>query len=60
MLGRSGTNGLDHGSGSFLFLLGPVVGGLHGDFRSLTVLDNDDNLIPTVSMADYYAAIAED
>jgi uncharacterized protein (DUF1501 family) len=55
------SNGLDHGAGSFLFLFGPdaLAGGLHGDYPDLGKLDTDDNLVATVSMADYYASLAE-
>jgi uncharacterized protein (DUF1501 family) len=59
------SNGLDHGASSFLFVFGPggaegLVGGLHGQYPDLSVLDANDNLISTVSMADYYASLAED
>jgi hypothetical protein len=56
------SNGLDHGAGNFLFLLGPVGGGLYGEYPDLAVdrLDRDQNLVATVSMADYYASLAED
>lgn len=53
------TNGLDHGAGSFLFLFGPINGGLFGAYPSLSNLDEGDNLIATCSMADYYATVAE-
>jgi len=51
--------GLDHGAGSHLMALGPVAGGLFGQYPSLTNLDDGDNLIATVSMTDYYATLAE-
>lgn len=53
------TNGLDHGAGSHLLALGPIDGGLSGEYPSLTALDDGDNPIATVSMADYYASLAE-
>lgn len=53
------SNGLDHGAGSFLMLLGPVAGGLFGEYPDLANLDRNDNLIATVSMADYYRTLAE-
>jgi uncharacterized protein (DUF1501 family) len=54
--------GLDHGAGNFLFLLGPITGGLFGQYPDLAIdsLDRDQNLVATVSMADYYASLAED
>jgi uncharacterized protein (DUF1501 family) len=55
------SNGLDHGAGSFLLLFGPdaLRGGLHGQYPDLGKLDAEDNLVATVSMADYYASLAE-
>ncbi len=56
------SDGLDHGAGNFLFLLGPIGGGLFGEYPALDIdsLDRDQNLVATVSMADYYASLAED
>ncbi len=51
-------NGTDHGSASVAMLAGPVVPGLHGETPSLTDLDDDDNLVATVSMGEYYATLA--
>jgi uncharacterized protein (DUF1501 family) len=53
------SNGLDHGAGSFAFMLGPVNAGLYGTYPDLTALDGDDNLVSTVHMNDYYATLAE-
>ena len=53
------SNGLDHGAGSFVTLLGPVNQGFFGDYPDLTSLDRDDNIVATVHMNDYYATIAE-
>jgi uncharacterized protein (DUF1501 family) len=53
------SNGLDHGAGSFVMLLGPVNQGLVGDYPDLTSLDRDDNIVATVHMNDYYATIAQ-
>ncbi len=56
--GRNG-NGTDHGSASCALLAGPVHAGLHGEHPSLSQLDETENLIATVPMADYYATPAE-
>ena len=53
------SNGLDHGAGSFVTLLGPVNQGLFGDYPDLTALDRDDNIVATVHMNDYYATLAQ-
>jgi uncharacterized protein (DUF1501 family) len=53
------SDGLDHGAGSNLILLGPVNPGFYGDAPDLTTLDRDDNLIATTHMNDYYATIGE-
>lgn len=53
------SDGLDHGAGSNLVLLGPVNPGFHGDAPDLTTLDRDDNIIASLHMNDYYASIAE-
>lgn len=58
---RPGENagGTDHGTASMALLAGPVNGGLHGLYPSLTDLDDVDNLKMTVGMDQYYATIAE-
>ncbi len=43
------SNGLDHGAGSFVMLLGPVNQGFVGDYPDLTTLDRDDNIVATVA-----------
>ncbi len=53
------SNGLDHGAGSFVMLMGPVNPGLYGAYPDLASLDRDDNLVATVHMNDYYATMAE-
>jgi len=51
------SDGLDHGAGSNLILLGPVDPGFYGDVPDLTNLD-DDNLIATLHMNDDHATLA--
>jgi uncharacterized protein (DUF1501 family) len=53
------SNGLDHGAGSMALMLGPVNPGLYGAYPDLSTLDQDDNVIATVHMDDYYATLAE-
>ncbi len=53
------SNGLDHGAGSFVMLMGPINPGLYGAYPDLSSLDGDDNLVATVHMNDYYATLAE-
>ena len=53
------SNGLDHGTASVALLAGPVVAGLHGEHPSLTVFDDNDDLVATVGFDAYYATIAE-
>ncbi|MGE0879920.1 MAG: DUF1501 domain-containing protein [Acidimicrobiia bacterium] len=53
------SNGLDHGAASVAMLLGPVHGGLYGEYSSLDKLDDDDNLVATIGFDSYYATIAE-
>jgi uncharacterized protein (DUF1501 family) len=53
------SNGLDHGAGSMALMLGPVNPGLYGEYPDLSRLDQDDNVIATVHMDDYYATLAE-
>lgn len=51
--------GLDHGTASNMLLMGPVVAGRHGEHPSLDTLDDNDDLVPTVGLDEYYATIAE-
>ena len=53
------SNGLDHGAGSFVMLMGPVNSGFYGAYPDLTSLDGDDDIIADIHMNDYYATIAE-
>jgi uncharacterized protein (DUF1501 family) len=55
----NGSSGLDHGGASTALLIGPVRSGVYGELPRLDKLDNDDNLVATVTMTDYYATIAE-
>ncbi len=55
---QSGT-GTDHGSASMALLAGPVNNGRFGEHPSLKNLDENDNLVPTFTMDEYYATIAE-
>ncbi len=54
----NGSNGLDHGAASVALLAGPVNAGVHGEYASLTKLDDDDNLVAKVSMGDYFATLS--
>ncbi len=51
--------GTDHGTASVALAAGPVRPGMHGEMPSLSDLDDDDNLVATVSMDQYYRTIAE-
>jgi uncharacterized protein (DUF1501 family) len=55
----NGDRGVDHGTASAVFLLGPVVPGVHGEQPRLDRLDDDGNLKATVDLTAYYATIAE-
>ncbi len=55
---QSGT-GTDHGAASMAMMAGPVLNGRFGEHPSLKKLDDNDNLVPTLSMAEYYTTIAE-
>jgi uncharacterized protein (DUF1501 family) len=55
----NGSNGLDHGAASVALLAGAVKPGLYGEYPSLSALDEDDDLVATVGMADYYGTLAE-
>jgi uncharacterized protein (DUF1501 family) len=56
---ENGSAGTDHGTAGLMFLLGKVVGGLHGAPPSLTDLD-DGNLKHTVDFRSVYATLLED
>ena len=53
------SSGLDHGTASNMLLMGPVSAGLYGEHPSLTTLDDNDDLVATVGMDQYFATIAE-
>lgn len=53
------SGGTDHGTASVAMLLGPVKAGLHGEYPSLTKLNEDGQLIATVGFDQYYATVAE-
>ncbi len=55
---QSGT-GTDHGAASLSLLAGPVNTGLLGEAPSLSQLDSNDNLVPTISMSSFYATLAD-
>lgn len=50
--------GLDHGTASTALLWGPVRPGPHGEAPSLRHLDDDGNLVATVSFDRYQATLA--
>ena len=55
---QNGDNGTDHGTASPVLVIGDHVnGGLHGAQPSLTNLDDDDNLVPTVDFRSVYANV---
>ena len=55
---RANDSGTDHGAAGMAILAGPVVSGVHGEAPSLSRLD-DDNLIATADLEEYYATLAE-
>ncbi len=55
---QSGT-GTDHGAASMAMLAGPVENGRFGEHPSLAKLDENDNLVPTLSMSEFYATLGE-
>ncbi len=57
---ENGGGGTDHGTAAPVFVIGDHVnGGLHGAQPSLTALDNDDNLIPTVDFRRLYSTVLD-
>ncbi len=55
---ENGDAGTDHGTAAPMFVIGDhVKGGLHGAHPSLTQLDNNDNLIPTVDFRSVYSDV---
>ena len=58
---ENGDGGTDHGTAAPLFVIGDhVKGGLHGAQPSLTNLDDDGNLVPTVDFRAVYANVLHD
>lgn len=55
----NGSAGLDHGAGSVALLVGAVRPGLYGEYPSLRNLDDNDNLVATMNLTEYYATVAE-
>ncbi|MGE0305169.1 MAG: DUF1501 domain-containing protein [Acidimicrobiia bacterium] len=55
----NGSNGLDHGTASVAMLAGPVKAGLYGEPSSLDKLSDNDQLVATMGLDQYYATIAE-
>ena len=52
-------SGTDHGTASTMMLLGPTKPGRHGSPPNFGGLDGNGNVKATVSMADYYATLAQ-
>ena len=58
---ENGDHGTDHGTAAPHFVIGSKVrGGLYGNQPSLTHLDNNGNLIPSVDFHQMYATILHD
>ena len=53
----NGSNGLDHGAASVALLAGAVRKGMHGEYSSLSSLDDGDNLKAKVPLGDYLATL---
>ena len=53
------SGGLDHGTASHALLVGPVQSGRFGEHPSLSDFDDNDNLVATVGLDEYYATVAE-
>jgi len=56
---QNGDDGLDHGTASTVLLAGPVPRQRVGEPPSLADLDDDGNVVSTISMDRYYATLAE-
>jgi uncharacterized protein (DUF1501 family) len=57
---EDGSAGTDHGTAAPLFVVGDAVaGGLYGSQPSLTVLDNNKNLIRTVDFREVYSTVLD-
>ena len=55
---ENGDQGTDHGTAEPILVVGDhVKGGLHGAQPSLTALDDDGNLVPTVDFRAVYASV---
>jgi uncharacterized protein (DUF1501 family) len=52
------TDGLDHGTTSVMFLAGAANGGIYGQSPNWSALDANGNLVSPISLADYYATLA--
>ncbi len=52
------SEGLDHGAASLAMMMGPVKTGIHGDPSPIEQLDEDGNLIATLSFDRYLATLA--
>ena len=58
---ENGDGGTDHGTAAPLFVIGDHVnGGLHGAQPSLTKLDDNGNVVPTVDFRSVYASVLRD
>jgi uncharacterized protein (DUF1501 family) len=55
----NGSSGLDHGAASVGLLAGAVSPQQYGEPSSLDRLDEEDNLVATTSLDDYYATLAQ-
>ncbi len=54
------SNGTDHGAAGTLLAIGPQVrGGFYGQLPSLTQLDRQGNLVPTVDFRSVYATVLD-
>jgi uncharacterized protein (DUF1501 family) len=57
---ENGDRGTDHGTAAPILVVGDhVKGGLHGAQPSLTALDDDGNLVPTVDFRQVYATVLD-
>jgi len=58
---ENGDGGTDHGTAEPVLVIGDhVSGGLHGAQPSLTSLDDDGNVVPTVDFRSVYATVLRD